>query len=299
MPNPGGTSGEVDHGIVLPQWEFGADAGSIVAYAVAAEAAGWDGVFLADHLVFPPADELKDAPDTPGYEGFADPWITLAAIAAETERIRLVSWVTPLPRRQPWQLARNLATLDRLSDGRVTLGTGLGRGTDYVPFGRSYDLPELGRRYDEALDVMEGLWRGEPFSYDGDHFTLEEATVLPTPVQEPRIPIVVGGLWPHRKPIQRGARWDGIVPHYPGDGIHPDDPDEATPEEEVRSLLEYYRECTDEPGEVFLPADPPHAPDDWIDRCANLGATWLYTTNRDPSGEWHVDIETIRAGPPA
>lgn len=291
------TSKGVNHGLVLPQWEFGGDAESIVEYAVTAEAAGWDGVFLADHLVFPPGDDLKEAPEFPGYDGFSDPWITFAAIAAATERIQLVSWVTPVPRRQPWQLARDLATLDRLSNGRVTLGTGLGRGTDYVPFGRSYDLRELGARYDEALDIMDGLWRGDRFSYDGDYFTITDATLLPTPVQNPRIPIVVGGLWPHKKPIQRGARWDGIVPHYPGDGIHPDEPEE-TPEDEVRTMLEYYRGLTDDPGEILLPADPPHASSDWLDVCVDLGATWLYTTNRDPSGEWIVDIETVREGPP-
>lgn len=299
MPTAGETSGGVKHGLVLPQWMFGADTDSLVEYAVAAEGAGWDGVFLADHLVFPPADDLKDAPEFPDYGGFSDPWITFAAIAAETERIRLVSWVTPVPRRQPWQLARNLSTLDRLSDGRVTLGTGLGRGTDYVPFGRSYDLRELGQRYDEALDILAGLWSGEPFSYEGDHFTVEDAALLPKPVQNPRIPVVVGGLWPNKKPVQRGARWDGIVPHYPGDGIHPGEPERDTPEDEVRALLEFYRGLTDDPGEILLPADPPHASSDWIDYCADLGATWLYTTNRDTSGEWNVDIETIQEGPPA
>lgn len=291
--------GGVKHGVVLPQWKFGSDTDSMIDYAVAAEAAGWDGVFLADHLVFPPGDELTDPREAPDYEGFSDPWIALAGIATNTSEITLGSWVTPIPRRQPWQLARNLATLDRLSDGRVLLGTGLGRGTDYVPFGQSYDLVELGQRYDEALDVIDGLWRGEPFSYDGDHYTIEDATLLPTPVQQPRIPIVVGGLWPHRKPIQRGARWDGIVPHYPGDGIHPEGPDGgADPEDEVRAMLEYYRGLTDESGELLLPADPPHRTDGWLERCEDLGATWVYTTNRDESGGWTLDRGRISRGPP-
>ncbi|MFW6153451.1 MAG: LLM class flavin-dependent oxidoreductase [Halobacteriota archaeon] len=212
---------DLKHGIVLPNWEVDGDTERLVEYAVAAEAAGWDGVFLADHLAMSGED---------GPPPFPDPWITLAGIAARTEKLRLVSWVTPIPRRQPWQVARDLATLDRLSDGRVILGTGLGRAFDYTTFGTPYEPKLLGRRYDEALDVITGLWTGEPFSYEGEHFTVDEAVMQPRPVQEPRIPIIVGGLWPNKQPFHRGARWDGMIPHYRGDGIIPAeglDPDET------------------------------------------------------------------------
>lgn len=129
--------------------------------------------------------------------------------------------MTPIPRRQPWQVARNLATLGRLSEGRVILGSGLGREFDYASFGEAWEPKELGRKYDEALDIVAGLWRGDAFSYDGNHYTVDEAVVLPTPVQQPRTPIIVGGVWPNKKPFHRGARWDGIVPHYRGDGVSP------------------------------------------------------------------------------
>ncbi len=141
--------------------------------------------------------------------------ITLAGIATRTEQITLGTWITPVPRRQPWQLARNLATLDQLSDGRVLLGTGLGTGPDFTHFGREYDQQKLGEAFDEALDIIAGLWHGEPFSYDGDHYTINEAVMLPTPIQQPRIPIVIGGWWPFKAAFHRGARWDGIAPNWP------------------------------------------------------------------------------------
>lgn len=295
-------SDDIKHGIVLLNSQVDGDAQRLVEYGVAAEEAGWDGVFLADHLV----PEGEDGPlDWP------DPWITLAGIATRTDDIVLGSWVTPIPRRQPWQLARNLATLDRLSDGRVLLGTGLGRSFDYRTFGGSWEPRKLGEMYDEALDIITGLWTGEPFSYDGDHFTVDEAVLLPTPVQKPRIPIVIGGIWPNKAPFHRGARWDGIVPHYRGDGVIPAegiDGEEADdlrmpertdgPEDEVREMIDYYVGLSDDPGEILLPADPPPAGEEWESFCQDLGATWLYTRNLDPESGWDLTMERVRRGPP-
>jgi hypothetical protein len=293
---------ELDYGIVLPNWEVDGDTERLVEYGVAAEEAGWDGVFLADHLAMGGED---------GYPDFPDPWITLSGIAARTDEIKLGSWVTPVPRRQPWQLARDLATLDRLSGGRVILGTGLGRSFDYTTFGTPWEPGTLGAKYDESLDVVTGLWTGEPFSYDGDHYTVDDAVLKPTPVQEPRIPIVVGGVWPNRKPFHRGGEWDGMVPHYRGDGVIPaegiesDESDDlvvperpGTAEDEVREMAAYYRDVADDPGELFLPADPPHATGDWPALCRDLGATWLYTRNLDPEHGWDLTMERVRDGPP-
>lgn len=254
---------DLKYGIVLPNWEVEGDAERLVEYGVAAEEAGWDGVFLADHLALGGED---------GYPDFPDPWITLSGIAARTDRINLGSWVTPIPRRQPWQLARDLATLDRLSNGRVLLGTGLGRAFDYTTFGEPWDPTTLGAKYDEALEVITGLWSGEPFSFDGDHYTVNDAVLKPTPVQEPRIPIIVGGIWPNKKPFHRGSEWDGMIPHYRGDGVIPGEgikqeesgdlviparPHDA--ETEVTEMVEYYSGLSEKPGELFLPTDPPHA----------------------------------------
>lgn len=176
---------ELKHGIILPNWEVGGDTERLVEFGVAAEEAGWDGVFLADHLAMGGED---------GHPDFPDPWITLSGIAARTDEIKLGSWVTPIPRRQPWQLARDLATLDRLSNGRVILGTGLGRSFDYTTYGDPWDPKTLSVKYDEALDIITGLWTGEPFDYDGEHYTVTDAVLKPTPVQEPRIPVIIGGL---------------------------------------------------------------------------------------------------------
>lgn len=287
-------SGGLKHGLILPN-HVGMAIDRLVEFGIAAEEAGWDGVFLIDQLVLPDEDVSPD---------IADPWVTLTAIAERTEKVQLGSYVTPIPRRQPWQLARDLATLDVLSDGRVILGAGLGRDYDYEPFGQSYNLRQLGQQYDEALDVIAGLWIGEPFSYDGEYYTLDDTVLRPTPVQEPRIPIMIAGLWPNKKPIVRGAQWDGIMPHYRGDGVLPKEgieglvsETEAEPEDEVRELMEYYHDVADEPGEVFLPADPPHRTDGWLERCEELGATWAVTRARE-SGQWNLTMERVREGPP-
>ena len=303
----------MNHGVVIGNEPYlGGDSASLIDAAVAAEDAGWDGVFLGDHLCpHGLAEHLE-------YQSAFDPWITLAGIAARTDEITLGTWVSPLPRRQPWQVARDLATLDRLADGRVLLGTGLGSEPDYTAFGRPWEPRALGRRYDEALDVVTGLWEGEPFSYDGDHFTLEEATLLPTPVQEPRIPIVAGCWWPNEKPFHRGARWDGIMPNWPslfgrdpeGDDASagPADDASAGPADDVRAMMEYYHGITDDPGEVVLPADPVGGSTAYLDACTELGATWLLTTHvgalyadtdSAPDAESYSVLERIEQGPPS
>lgn len=258
----------------------------LVEFAVAAEEAGWDGVFVSDSLPF---------------SEYPDPWVLLAGMASRTEDIRLGTWVVPVPRRQPWQIANEVATLDQLSNGRMILGAGLGNDTEYEAFGRPYDPPELGDRFDEALDVITGLWEGEPFSYDGDHFTLEDADVQPTPVQEPRVPILLGCWWPNKKPFHRGARWDGIMPYWPsltGDGTGPNgEAATGSLEEEVRDILEYYHGITDDPGEILLPNVSSGNASEYVDTCEELGATWLLTTDFDTSED--DTEERIRDGPPA
>lgn len=278
----------VDHGVVIGNEPYlEGDSAELVDLAVAAETAGWDGVFLGDHLC-PDAytEELQAA---------FDPWTTLAAIASQTEELVLGTWVTPVPRRQPWQLARDLATLDRLSDGRVMLGAGLGAEPDYATFGTPWEPPVLGDRYDEALEVISGLWTGEPFSFDGDHFTVEDAVLRPTPVQAPRIPILTGCWWPNRKPFHRGAAWDGIMPNWEslfGRGDHA-----GEPEVELRAMLEYYHEVADIPGEIVVPIDPVDGSPTYVETALELDVTWFLTTHYpEPDG---FDLgERIEAGPP-
>jgi alkanesulfonate monooxygenase SsuD/methylene tetrahydromethanopterin reductase-like flavin-dependent oxidoreductase (luciferase family) len=122
--------------------------------------------------------------------------------------------ITPLARRRPWKLARETVSVDRLSNGRLILGVGLGDPVqwDFGFFGEVTDAKTRARRLDEGLDILTGLWSGQPFSYQGEQYSMKEVTFRPTPVQSPRIPIWVGGWWPNKLPLRRAARWDGVCP---------------------------------------------------------------------------------------
>jgi alkanesulfonate monooxygenase SsuD/methylene tetrahydromethanopterin reductase-like flavin-dependent oxidoreductase (luciferase family) len=145
----------VQRGIAIPN--FGDDPAELIQLGVDAEAAGFDGFFLWDHIVF---SNTGDGPP------ILDPWLLLAVIAARTSRIRLGTMITPVPRRRPWQLARQTATLDVLSEGRVTLGVGIGSPAygDFGIFGEPAGDRERAERLDEGLDVLAGLWTGDKFS---------------------------------------------------------------------------------------------------------------------------------------
>jgi alkanesulfonate monooxygenase SsuD/methylene tetrahydromethanopterin reductase-like flavin-dependent oxidoreductase (luciferase family) len=190
----------------------GTDPGLAVELASLAEEAGWDAFFV--------------------WEGIwaTDPWATLAAAAMVTERIRLGTMLTPVPRRRPWELAGQTMTVDRLSNGRVILSAGLGVPADVERrFWIFEDDP--GRKVraellDEGLDLMQQLWRGEPFEYESEHFHAHRTDIMlpPAIVQQPRITTWVVGVWPRMRSMRRVARYDGWIPNYapPGaDGIDP------------------------------------------------------------------------------
>lgn len=155
---------------------------------MAAEARGWDGVFLWDHIVH-----------RPPVRAVSDPWVALSAIAARTERLRLGPMVTPLSRRRVQKLARETVTLDHLSHGRLTLGVGLGSSNtaELEPFDEVVDPRERARLLDSRLSRLAELWAGE---------------FEPRPVQQPRIPVWVAGRWPKRRPLERALNWDGFFP---------------------------------------------------------------------------------------
>jgi alkanesulfonate monooxygenase SsuD/methylene tetrahydromethanopterin reductase-like flavin-dependent oxidoreductase (luciferase family) len=185
---------------VVPAGEV--DVHALAELAHLAEGAGWDGFFIEDYITH------WTAPDVPT----VDPWIGLAAVALRTERIRLGTLVTPLARRRPWKVAREATTLDHLSKGRFVLGVGLGAASDTMNFDRFGEVTDLRKRaemLDEALDIIAGLWSGKPFSYHGRHYHVDKVTFRPTPLQQPRIPIWVGGGYPNKGPTARAARWDG------------------------------------------------------------------------------------------
>jgi alkanesulfonate monooxygenase SsuD/methylene tetrahydromethanopterin reductase-like flavin-dependent oxidoreductase (luciferase family) len=189
------------YGLSLPNGGECADPRTQAEFAALAEAAGFEGIFLEDYLVY------QNKPGVPTY----DPWITLAAMAMRTDRVRLGTCVTPLARRRVGKLAAETVALDHLSGGRVILGVGLGDQWDasLAAFGDARDLATRGRIVDETLEALVGLWSGEPFSYRGEFITIDQVTLVPKPVQQPRIPIWIGGQYPKPAPIRRAARWDG------------------------------------------------------------------------------------------
>ncbi len=246
-----------------------------------AEQAGWDGVFLWDDV----AGSEQD---------LADPWISLAAAAMVTRRVRLGALITPLARRRPWKFARETASLDHLSGGRLVVGVGAGGGQEqFGDLGDEPDQRTRGEMLDEGLQVVTGLWSGQPFEFSGKYYRLKRAVFRPPPLQQPRIPIWVGGVWPHRRPMQRMARWDGMFPLFWGIA------DLLEQQRRLREMVAEVRAlrreilpaAAQEPFDVIAvgetPPDPPAQTRDLIAGFAAAGATW-----------WLESLAPQRAGGP-
>ncbi|KAA2261111.1 LLM class flavin-dependent oxidoreductase [Solihabitans fulvus] len=284
--------------INIPNFGDFADARTVARVAVEAEAAGWDALFIWDHVV-------HDKQVRRG-QPFGDPWMLLTAAALATSRIRLGTLVTPVARRRPEQLARQVATLDSLSGGRVIFGAGLGGpiADEFGSFGEPTDPVVLAERLDEGLGLLQRYWSGEPVHHHGPHFVADDVTLLPASVQRPRPPVWVGGFWPNRRPMRRAARWDGAVPLF-ADVRH----GQAPPVEQVRELVDYVRrhreDRQDSPFEIVLggisPGDPAKARD-LIQPLADAGATWWDERQLITSAELHQLAPVLRRvnqGPPA
>jgi alkanesulfonate monooxygenase SsuD/methylene tetrahydromethanopterin reductase-like flavin-dependent oxidoreductase (luciferase family) len=191
----------VKYGVALPTGAECGDATFLIELAESAEQTGWDGVFLEDYICY------QGDPAAPT----CDTWTALAAISTRTTTITLGIEVVALTRRRPWKVAREAATIDRLSGGRLVVGFGIGDQGDpgYTHFGEELDTRVRAELLDEGLEIVAGLWRGEPFSFEGRRFHVETVTFLPTPVQKPRIPIWIGGGYPNPRAVERALRWDG------------------------------------------------------------------------------------------
>ncbi|MGI8939601.1 MAG: LLM class flavin-dependent oxidoreductase [Iamia sp.] len=190
------------HALYLAPFEEMADPHAMAQVAVAAETAGWDGLFLWDHVHRDP-DEVTT---------IADVWTMLAAVASATERIRLGPMVTPLSRRRISTVVRQTVTLDQLSRGRLTMGVGLGVDTagELTRFGEVVDPRTRGEMLDEAADVLAEAWRGDPVEHQGPHVTVDEITFSPRPVQRPGIPLWCAARADALRPVRRAARFDGL-----------------------------------------------------------------------------------------
>ncbi len=275
------------YGFVIPSGEVE----TIVDLAGAAETAGWDGAFTWDGINVGPGIAVSD------------PWATLAAMALRTKRLTIGAIITPVSRRRPWKLARETVTVDRLSAGRLVLPVGLGATDDggFGKVGEPVDRRTRAELLDEGLEILTGLWSGEPFSYEGRHHRLDEMTFIPRPVQQPRIPIWVVGAWPSERSMDRAARYDGVMPSKQGpDGSFgvPLTPDDIR---EMRAWLAG-RLPDGAPFDIILegqtPADDPEAAAAQIQPLADAGATWWLEGMWDAMGDPDRLRQRIAAGPP-
>lgn len=258
-------------GVIAPIFGEFADPRALAELARDAEAAGWDGFFLWDHI----ATATSPGGISTRPEPLADPWIALTTIALLTTRIRFGPMVTPLPRRRPWKVAREAVTLDHLSGGRLILPVGSGYAgiidEEFAAFGEESDARVRAAQLDEGLEILAGLWSGESFAFDGAHYRVRETVFLPKPIQVPRIPLWVAATLPHKAPLRRAARWDGVRVVKDGGGLTPDD---------VREMIAYIgaHRATDAPFDVviggMLPLEDSARAAAIVAPFAVAGATW-------------------------
>jgi hypothetical protein len=254
--------------------------------ACEAEEAGWDGFFIPDGLA------LEVPPH--GAMPLFDPWVVMGAIAVRTSRIRFGTMITPISRRRPWKLARECVTVDQLSRGRLILAVGMGAAEDDGGFhkvGEAIDLKVRAQRVDEGLAIIDGLWKGAPFTFAGEHFHVDNMTMLPRPFQTPRIPIWVVGVWDKPKSMRRALSWDGIIPQRYRDW-------QPFSGDDMRRIHDYIFEqrIDDRPFEIIaggLTGGDPQAVRPFIE----AGATWWVESDM---GSLSFDAlrERVRRGPP-
>lgn len=255
---------------------MGGDPQRLVDLAVIADESGWDGFFLWDHLL-PGADQ----PDT------HDPWLLLGAMAARTSRVRLGTLVTPVPRRRPWKLAKEVITLDHLSAGRAVLGVGLGIPVEleYGAFGEPTNVRTHAAMLDEALPMLDQFLRGEAVDHDGAHYSVH-AQLRPASLQRPRVPIWVAATLPNPRPVARARRWDGIFPLDARTSAR-----WLTP-----STIAGLVSSLDAPAGYEILAMS--APDTTAAEFEQAGATWLIDGFRGPDEPFDELLRRVEAGPP-
>ncbi len=268
------------YGFVIPT----GDPREVAELAGEIEESGWDGAFYWDGICLGAMDTY-------------DPWVVMAAMAMRTQRVRIGAMLTPPARRRPWKLARETMTLDHLSGGRLVLPVGLGATDDggFSKVGEPLDKKVRAQRLDEGLEILTGLWSGEPFSYEGEHYRLEEMTFLPRPVQRPRIPIWVVGAWPSKKSMNRALRYDGLLAYTTRGEVTPED---------IGAMKTYVEEKRgagspfDIVWEGQTPGEDPEVSASMVRPYAEAGATWWIESPWTPPNSPEDLRRRIRQGPP-
>ena len=255
--------------------------------AASAEEAGWDGVFYWDAVHIPDFGEMHD------------PWVALTVIATRTRRVTIGGIVMAVPRHRPWLFARAATSVDHASHGRLVLPLGLGAldDTGFAGVREPTDIRERAERLDETLTILDGLWTGEPFSFDGRHYPVDEMTFLPRPVRG-RIPIWVVGAWPREKSMARVLRFDGLLPNK----LKPEGGQEPVTPDDIRAMATYVRErrgsldAFDIISEGETPGDDPAKAAAIVRPWADAGATWW--TEADWRGSYEKLRRRVEQGPP-
>jgi alkanesulfonate monooxygenase SsuD/methylene tetrahydromethanopterin reductase-like flavin-dependent oxidoreductase (luciferase family) len=259
----------MNHALWLPIFDDLADPRIVARLAAEAEEAGWAGMFVWDHVRWrEPVTHV------------ADPWITLTAIATATERLRFGPMVSAIARRRPAKLARETATLDLLSGGRLTLGVGLGSDRfagEFSRTGEEVDDRVRARKLDETLEILAAAWSGETVHHHGEHYTVDGIQFLPRPVQQPGVPVWAAGFPGKTRPMRRAARLDGFFP------VNLTSPDQLA---EVVAQVDALREDRDRPYDYVVDVKPGTDATSYVD----AGATWCLT-DFDPES---ISVDEVR-----
>lgn len=292
------------YAVYAPTFNDYGEPARLVELALAAEGAGWDGFFIWDHLVL----------ESGGRLAVVDATVVLGALAHATSRLTLGAMITPLARRRPWKVAKELATLDHLSGGRMVFGAGLGEPAEleFAAFGEDPAATTRAARLDEGLTVFDALVRGERLSFTGTHYRLADAQLAPPALQRPRMPVWIAASLPARAGVRRAARWDGVVPVQIPARIRAGEvqasagwpdwwPEPATFAEAVRQVAAARGGVTD--GFDFVASGrvaglPPAAARARVAAFAEAGATWWLDWVDEAPGTFDATMKAIADGPP-
>lgn len=265
---------------IVPFGEF-AEPQNIVRFAQAAEAAGWEALWVWDHLAMP--------------YGVADPWVTLTAVAATTSTLKILPGVAALPRYKPHLLARLLASLDRLSNGRFILGAGLGAIHDeFASVGESSTYQTRAAMLDEMLDLLVALASGESVTHHGPHYTADNLAILPPPVQRPRYPVWIGGDSPAA--YRRAAHWDGWIIGTVNEKCEITMPPEAIAQRVT--AVQQQRQAHLPPLAIAVDGITQAGETALVQEYAEAGATWWFEILFGLRASMDELLARVQAGPP-